>query len=246
IHRARRKVKEKVLRRLRCVVILPWREIVKVMGGVVMKMTTKIAIVGIGVTLATGGGVWVGYHLVRSSTSNVQGRIEMKEETVQTETKLTAPHRIQGGKPTSDELTFEEFNRWLDEALDEMEKEIESEAVPKSEPIKTTLPHRQAMTSKAQSDKPWESDPEYQRLDREFKEKRRRLIVVSSRADEIGRRLDQLPREGPASDPRMQERLSLEEEFNSLNWERFFLQTELIELWKAKEAIKKSYKERVR
>ena len=69
IHRARRKVKEKVLRRLRCVVILPWREIVKVMGGVVMKMTTKIVIIGSVLMIAVGTSIWMVHHGGKEHTS---------------------------------------------------------------------------------------------------------------------------------------------------------------------------------
>ncbi|MCD6506164.1 sigma-70 family RNA polymerase sigma factor [Candidatus Poribacteria bacterium] len=123
VRRAKEKVREKVLKRLGCVVILPCREIVKVIGGVVMKVSTKVAITGAVVMMLAGTGIWMSHH---REEKRVPESNEMK---VEKQTTVGAPARVtvSNSEPQKkeDELTFEEFNRLLDEYFG-ITSEIES------------------------------------------------------------------------------------------------------------------------
>jgi len=123
VRRAKEKVREKVLRRLSCVVMGPWREIIEVIGGVVMKATTKVAITGVAVIMLAGVGIWLSYHREEKPVP------ESNEVKVERRATVGAPARVTVGNPKpkekEDELTFEEFNRLLDEYFG-ITSEIES------------------------------------------------------------------------------------------------------------------------
>ncbi|RLG66774.1 hypothetical protein DRN93_05755 [archaeon] len=115
VKRAKEKVREKVLRRLSCVVMGPWREIIEVIGGVVMKVTTKVAITGAVVMMLTGAGIWMSH---RGEEKPMPKADEVK---VERQATVEAPARVVGRpeKKEKDDFTFEEFNRLLDELFNQ-------------------------------------------------------------------------------------------------------------------------------
>ncbi|MCD6504994.1 RNA polymerase sigma factor [Candidatus Poribacteria bacterium] len=114
VKRAKEKVREKVLRRLSgMMMIFPWGKIGKMIGGVVMKATTKVAITGVAVIMLAGAGIWMSH---RGEEKPVP---ESNEMTVERQASVRAPARVALRKPKpkkeKDVITFEEFNRLLDE-----------------------------------------------------------------------------------------------------------------------------------
>ena len=120
VRRAKEKVREKVLKRLGCVVILPCREIVKLIGGVVMKVSTKVAITGAVMLMLAGAGVWMVKH-------HGEEKPVLKPSGVKVEQRMEAMVSPQKGTKESDDLTFEEFNAFLDAVLDEFDGQGEED-----------------------------------------------------------------------------------------------------------------------
>ena len=108
--------------------IFPWGKIGRMIGGVVMKVTTKVAITGAVVMMLTGAGIWLSYH---GEEKPVPKANEVK---VERRANVEAPARVVGRpeKKEKDDFTFEEFNRLLDEYFESAE---ESSAMVSSEPV---------------------------------------------------------------------------------------------------------------
>jgi len=119
-HRARRKVREKVLRRLSGMMILPWGRIGRMIGGVVMKVSTKVAITGAVMLMLAGAGVWMVKH-------HGEEKPVLKPSGVKVEQRMEAMVSPQKGTKESDDLTFEEFNAFLDAVLDEFDGQGEED-----------------------------------------------------------------------------------------------------------------------
>lgn len=130
VRRAREKVREKVLKRLSSIVILLWGKIGKTIGGVAMKVTTKVAVTGAVVVMLTGGGIWMSH---RGEEKAIPKMSEVKVERL-SNVRVPARVTIDNPKPKKkeDELTFEEFNKLLDEYF---ESGKESSATVSSEPV---------------------------------------------------------------------------------------------------------------
>ncbi|MCD6507306.1 sigma-70 family RNA polymerase sigma factor [Candidatus Poribacteria bacterium] len=130
VKRAKEKVREEVLRRLSGLIILPWRKVGKMIGGVVMKATTKVAITGAVVLMLGGTGIWMTMHrgdenpVVKPSGVKVERRMEANVSSQKDEKE-----------GESDDLTFEEFNAFLDSVLDEYFGGQGEETVPSEEVI---------------------------------------------------------------------------------------------------------------
>ena len=121
VRRAKEKVRERVLRRLSCVVMGPWREIIEVIGGVVMKVTTKVAITGVSLLMLGGIGVWI-----VTNQDEEEPIVKPGDVKVERQVNIRPPKRMSISKlplkEEEDELTFEEFNRLLDEYFESMEE----------------------------------------------------------------------------------------------------------------------------
>ena len=113
--RLKRRLRERVMRRLSGVVILPKGKIGKMIGGVVMKATTKLAITGAVVMMLAGAGIWLSH---RGEEKPMPKADEVK---VERRVSVRAPARVVGRpeEKKEDDFTFEEFNRLLDELFDQ-------------------------------------------------------------------------------------------------------------------------------
>jgi len=124
--RLKRRLRERVLRRLSGIMIFPWGKIGRMIGGVVMKATTKVAITGAVVLMLGGAGIWMTMH--RGDEKPIVKPSGVK---VERQTSVGAPARVALRKPKpkkeKDVITFEEFNRLLDEYFAKEGKEEESE-----------------------------------------------------------------------------------------------------------------------
>ena len=113
IRRGLKKVKRRVRERLSGIILMPWEKMLKLMGGVVMKVSTKVAITGAVVLMLGGVGIWLSYH---GEEKPVPKADEVK---VERQANVETPARVALRKPKpkkeKDVITFEEFNRLLDE-----------------------------------------------------------------------------------------------------------------------------------
>ena len=112
IRRGLKKVKRRVRERLSGIILIPWEKMLKLIGGVVMKVSTKVAITGAVVMMLAGAGIWMTMH--RGDENPV-----VKPSGVKVEQRMEAMVSPQKGTKESDDLTFEEFNAFLDSVLDE-------------------------------------------------------------------------------------------------------------------------------
>lgn len=156
IRRAKEKVKEKVLKRLSSMIILPWEKIGKVIGGVAMKLSTKVAITGAVVVILGGAGIWLSHH------GEERPAPELGEVKVESRAKVEAPAGVMSGiERKEEELTFEEFNRLLDElfadgqlALDEGDEQLSMAETEEESDVETSEePTGEALTTRDE-DKP--------------------------------------------------------------------------------------------
>jgi len=122
IRRAKEKVKEKVLKRLSGVVILPWRRIGEVVRYMAAGVTTKVAITGAVIIMLGGAGIWIGRHgeeepAVRANKVEVEEQADVRGSAVEV--------RRSGEK--EDGLTYEEFWGLIDGLTDEyLEDEMDT------------------------------------------------------------------------------------------------------------------------
>ena len=180
VRRAKEKVREKVLRRLSGIVIFPWGKIGRMIGGVVMKATTKVAITGAVVMMLAGAGIWLSHRggekpMPKANEVKVERRVSVRAPAMVT----SRPEEKE-----EDDFTFEEFNRLLDECLpylDEGEKEdvreVAGESDETQEPLETQVSDE--TPSQGEGSKP---DQERQRQIEELKE---RILQAAERYREI-------------------------------------------------------------
>ena len=126
IRRGLKKVKQRVRERLSGIILMPWEKMLKLMGGVVMKVSTKVAITGAVVMMLAGAGIWMTMH--RGDENPV-----VKPSGVKVEQRMEAMVSPQKGTKESDDLTFEEFNAFLDAVLDEYFGKEGEETIPTEE-----------------------------------------------------------------------------------------------------------------
>ena len=135
VKRAKEKVREKVLKRLSGVVILPWRRIGGMARCMMEGVTAKVAITGIVAMLVAGAGVgiWMSHHGEERAT------LKAGEVKVERQTSVGAPAMVTGRpeKKEEDDLTFEEFNRLVDEYFNDEEVKATNsgEAEVEEEPV---------------------------------------------------------------------------------------------------------------
>ena len=179
-HRARRKVREKVLRRLSGMMIFPWGKIGRMIGGVVMKVSTKVAITGVVVMMLAGAGIWLSHRgeekpMPKSNEVRVERRVSVR-----------APAMVAGRpkRKKEDDFTFEEFNRLLDECLpylDEGEKEDVREVAGESDETQEPLETQVSDETPSQRE---ESKPDQERQ-RQIEELKERILQAAERYREI-------------------------------------------------------------
>ena len=116
VHRATRKVREKVMERLKALITAPWARVLEMMGGVGMKLSTKLALTGIGLAVVCGSGVWLAHNLEERPR-------EIREERAE-ETAYTADLKGSSPRESVEERPSPE---WIDQWLDSLLTEIESE-----------------------------------------------------------------------------------------------------------------------
>jgi len=116
VHRARRRVREKVMERLKALITAPWARVLEMMGGVGMKLSTKLALTGIGLAVVCGSGVWLAHNLEERPR-------EIREERAE-ETAYTADLKGSSPRESVEERPSPE---WIDQWLDSLLTEIESE-----------------------------------------------------------------------------------------------------------------------
>ena len=124
-HRARRKVREKVLRRLSGVAIFPWGKIGRMIGGVVMKATTKLAITGVAVMMLAGTGIWMSHRGEEKPVpESNEVRVERRASVKAPATVISRPKK----KEEEDSFTSPTGNnlRVSDQTIDEILEELES------------------------------------------------------------------------------------------------------------------------
>ncbi|MCD6506779.1 sigma-70 family RNA polymerase sigma factor [Candidatus Poribacteria bacterium] len=116
IRRGLKKVKRKVRERLSGIILIPWEKMLKLIGGVVMKVSTKVAITGAVVMMLGGVGIWMTMH--RGEEKPIPKANKVK---VERQASVRAPAMVVGRpeKKKEDDLTFEEFNRLLDELFNQ-------------------------------------------------------------------------------------------------------------------------------
>ena len=119
VHRARRRVREKVMERLKALITAPWAKVLEMTGGVGMKLSTKLALTGIGLVVVCGSWVWLAHNPPNLGERPREIREERAEETAYTaDLKGSSPKESVEERPSPE---------WIDQWLDSLLTEIESE-----------------------------------------------------------------------------------------------------------------------
>ena len=119
VHRAKRRVREKVMERLKALITAPWARVIEMMGGVGMKLSTKLALTGIGLMVVCGSWVWLAHNPHNLGERPREIREERAEETAYTaDLKGSSPRESAEERPSPE---------WIDQWLDSLLTEIESE-----------------------------------------------------------------------------------------------------------------------
>jgi hypothetical protein len=128
IRRGLDKVRRRVKGRLSGIILIPWEKMVELMGGVVMKVSTKVAITGAVVLMLGGAGVWMVRHRGEEKPVLKPSGVKVKQRM---EANVSPQKDEKGGE--SDDLTFEQFNALLDAVLDEYFGGQAKETIPTEE-----------------------------------------------------------------------------------------------------------------
>ncbi len=132
VQRGLKKIRKRLKWKFGGVILMPWRKIMKFPGSVIMKLSTKAVVTGMGILIAGGFGVWIVMHKwedepVVKPRDMMYGKVEES---------VTSQKSVR--KEESDDLTFEEFNAFLDAVLDEYSDEQSEQAVSLEEDIPST------------------------------------------------------------------------------------------------------------
>ena len=159
-----------------------------------MKLTTKVAITGAVVLMLGGAGVWMVKH-------HGEEKPVLKPSGVKVEQRMEAMVSPQKGTKESDDLTFEEFNAFLDSVLDEYFGEQGEETVP-SEEVTPSSSSEEMVGGETrgggeergeQEETAWEEVPEELRmamgrideLDAETKRLKKRIFEILDEKEEL-------------------------------------------------------------
>jgi RNA polymerase sigma-70 factor (ECF subfamily) len=128
IRRAKEKVREKVLKRLSGMVMAPWRKIIGLIGGVTVRLTTKVAITGAVLMMLVGAGMWMtrrGENMRMEKQVSASTSEELSVSRPSRSTSALRPGRSEDDKDISgiDEI-FEELNTILEESHEDNPQRI--------------------------------------------------------------------------------------------------------------------------
>ena len=181
IRRGLKKVKRRVRERLSGIILIPWEKMLKLIGGVVMKVSTKVAITGAVMLMLGGAGVWMVKH--HGEEKPMPKADEVK---VERQVSVRAPAMVAGRpkRKKEDDFTCEEFNRLLDECLpylDEGEKEDVREVAGESDETQEPLETQVSDETPSQRE---ERGPDQERQ-RQIEELKERILQAAERYREI-------------------------------------------------------------
>jgi len=187
IRRGLKKVKRKVRERLSGIILIPWEKMLKLIGGVVMKVSTKVAITGAVVLMLGGAGVWMMKH-------HGEEKPVLKPSGVKVEQRMEAMVSPQKGTKESDDLTFEEFNAFLDSVLDEYFGKEGEETVSSEEVIPSSSSEEMVGGETVgggeergeQEETAWEEVPEELRMAME------RIDELDAEREKLDKRVDEI------------------------------------------------------
>jgi len=133
IKRAKEKVKKKVLKRLGGIIILPWKEIAKVIGGVALKLKTLVTITVTALVMLAGVGIFLTHKSEEEKPAAKVSDVKVERQFFE---RAPASVSVSKQKPKEEqkveqysEQEIEEALAWLDSLEEESSTESESSEV---------------------------------------------------------------------------------------------------------------------
>jgi len=129
IKRAKEKVKKKVLKRLGGIIILPWKEIAKVIGGVALKLKTLVTITVTALVMLAGVGIFLTHKSEEEKPAAKVSDVKVERQFFE---RAPASVSVSKQKPKEEqkveqysEQEIEEALAWLDSLEEENSTELE-------------------------------------------------------------------------------------------------------------------------